>query len=175
MTMALSNFSASDVDADLRRPKRLPVKRSTIFQADFTNNETLDLDGIVKLLQAYGNYDVGGINCRICGKLYKSKVCYVKHLWEHSIYWKSFEGETNHTRVLSIQAALILYNRNNNCHHTSNPIDHDLLNLLVTAPQDKKKDSQEFHQHQLHSRNLRKSPYKRKKSSSLSEPDMRSS
>lgn len=45
------------------------------------------------------------------GKLYKSKVCFIKHLWEHSVYWDLFPGDKNHERVLAIQAALILYSR----------------------------------------------------------------
>jgi hypothetical protein len=71
----------------------------------------------------------------ITGKLYKSKVCLTKHLWEHSVYWNMFNDEKNQDRVLSIQAALILY---------SGP--HDMLNmssLLVTSPQEKKPKSSE--------------------------------
>jgi len=48
-------------------------------------------------------------NLFILGKLYKSKVCFIKHLWEHSVYWDVFPGDKNHERVLAIQAALILY------------------------------------------------------------------
>lgn len=63
------------------------------------------------------------------GKSYKSKVCFTKHLWEHSIYWETFDGVKNQERVLSIQAAIIL----------SNPL---LEFLLVTSPSpaDKKKE-----------------------------------
>ena len=39
------------------------------------------------------------------GKLYKSKVCFTKHIWEHSVYWDQFKGEKNHDRVLSIQVS----------------------------------------------------------------------
>lgn len=50
-----------------------------------------------------------------------------KHLWEHSVYWDQFAGEKNHDRVLSIQAALIIYSG-----FHGNP---DLLtSLLVTSP-----------------------------------------
>ena len=65
----------------------------------------------------------------LAGKSYKSKVCFTKHLWEHSIYWETFDGVKNQERVLSIQAAIIL----------SNPL---LEFLLVTSPSpaDKKKE-----------------------------------
>ena len=63
------------------------------------------------------------------GKLYKSKVCFTKHLWEHSVYWDLFDALKNQERVLSIQAAIIL----------SQPY---LEFLLVTSPtsSEKKKD-----------------------------------
>lgn len=62
----------------------------------------------------------------ISGKCYKSKVCFTKHLWEHSVYWDTFEGVKNQERVLSIQAAIIL----------SQPY---LEFLLVTSPSTEKK------------------------------------
>ena len=66
----------------------------------------------------------------VAGKLYKSKVCLTKHLWEHSVYWDMFAGEKNHDRVLSIQAAIILCSgRRDN---------HNMASLLVTSPHDKK-------------------------------------
>ncbi len=82
------------------------------------------------------------------GKLYKSRVCFIKHIWEHSIYWDLFDGEKNHDRVLSIQAALILYSshqgttpRDQGAAPPLEPNDNDLLtSLLVTSPHDKKKE-----------------------------------
>ena len=67
--------------------------------------------------------------CFFVGKLYKSKVCFTKHLWEHSVYWDLFDALKNQERVLSIQAAIIL----------SQPY---LEFLLVTSPTstEKKKD-----------------------------------
>ena len=65
----------------------------------------------------------------VAGKLYKSRVCFIKHLWEHTIYWDMFAGDKNHMRVLSIQAALILYGTCQQPVH-SIPVD----NLLVTSP-----------------------------------------
>lgn len=67
--------------------------------------------------------------CVSVGKLYKSKVCFTKHLWEHSVYWDLFDALKNQERVLSIQAAIIL----------SQPY---LEFLLVTSPTstEKKKD-----------------------------------
>ena len=41
----------------------------------------------------------------VSGKLYKSRVCFTKHLWEHSIYWDLFDGAKNQDRVLSIQVS----------------------------------------------------------------------
>ena len=67
------------------------------------------------------------------GKLYRSRVCLIKHLWEHSIYWDMFDCEKNHDRVLSIQAALILYS-----HHDK--VRTSLPSLFVTSPHDKKKE-----------------------------------
>ena len=64
------------------------------------------------------------------GKLYKSKVCLVKHLWEHSVYWDKFAGSKNHERVLSIQAALILCGLpSSSCGDTNK-----MTELLVTSP-----------------------------------------
>ena len=72
------------------------------------------------------------------GKLYKSKVCFAKHLWEHSIYWDLFDGAKNHDRVLSIQAAVILYSgyqtQDNNNANSNNNEQSNLNFLLVTAP-----------------------------------------
>lgn len=57
-------------------------------------------------------------------------MCFIKHLWEHSVYWDLFAGDKNHMRVLSIQAALILYGA---CQQRSA---HPLLveSLLVSSP-----------------------------------------
>lgn len=78
------------------------------------------------------------------GKPYKSRVCFTKHLWEHSIYWDLFEGHKNQDRVLAIQAAIIL----------SRPY---LTFLLVTSPQaDKKKESPSGHLHRISATTTRK-------------------
>ena len=102
----------------------------------------------VALFNLFQPYPVNPVTCMLCcfyrlvyfqildyfsfvytGKSYKSKVCFTKHLWEHSIYWETFDGVKNQERVLSIQAAIIL----------SNPL---LEFLLVTSPSpaDKKKE-----------------------------------
>jgi len=99
---------------------------------------TLELHGVLKILENNTNFH-GGINCDLCGKLYKSKVCFTKHIWEHSIYWDSFHGSRNQDRVLAIQAALILYNHYAH-HHSANStqklLSDQLLNLLVTEPRE---------------------------------------
>ena len=77
-------------------------------------------------------------HCCVAGKLYRSKVCFTKHLWEHSVYWDLFDGERNQDRVLSIQAALILYSGN---HGYAECGDSGLSFLLVTAPHSEKKRS----------------------------------
>lgn len=82
------------------------------------------------------------------GKLYWSKVCFVKHLWEHSVYWDVFKGAKNHERVLSIQAALILYSgcqssktdSVNNISPTLTNDENSFDNLVVTSPNKKEKD-----------------------------------
>lgn len=66
------------------------------------------------------------------GKLYKSRVCFIKHIWEHTVYWNVFKGAKNHERVLSIQAAIILF-----CgvaSHQRTDLGPDLCSLLVTSP-----------------------------------------
>ena len=83
------------------------------------------------------------------GKPYKGKVCFTKHLWEHSIYWETFDGVKNQERVLSIQAAIIL----------SNPF---LEFLLVTSPssqEKKKEDIKASENSKQHSKKKRKRPY----------------
>jgi hypothetical protein len=95
-------------------------------------------------------------------------------LWEHSVYWDQFDGEKNQDRVLSIQAALILYSghKHDNTKLTNN--DDTISNLLVTSPQhhEKKKDA---NGNEIRNKSPRKvaSPSKRKKSSSISEMEMR--
>lgn len=71
------------------------------------------------------------------GKLYKSKVCFTKHLWEHSVYWDLFDALKNQERVLSIQAAIIL----------SQPY---LEFLLVTSPTSTEKKKDDPKSNQLH-------------------------
>lgn len=110
-------------------------KRSRIESANCLTNtpppiqRTLELNGVIEVLKEYETMEGSDINCRMCGKSYKSKVCFTKHLWEHSVYWETFDGVKNQERVLSIQAAIIL----------SNPL---LEFLLVTSPSpgDKKKE-----------------------------------
>lgn len=74
------------------------------------------------------------------GKLYKSKVCFTKHLWEHSVYWDLFDALKNQERVLSIQAAIIL----------SQPY---LEFLLVTSPTSTEKKKEEARPNTLHRKN----------------------
>ncbi|XP_060575553.1 uncharacterized protein LOC132733008 [Ruditapes philippinarum] len=110
------------------RPRR--VLHSPGKNYDGEGERNLELRGIFDVLSAYQGYE-GGINCSKCGKLYKSKVCFIKHLWEHSVYWDLFPGDKNHERVLAIQAALILYSR----HLGVTQDDSDKLrDLLVTSP-----------------------------------------
>ena len=78
------------------------------------------------------------------GKLYKSRVCFVKHLWEHTIYWEQFPGDKNQDRVLSIQAALILCLPN----IVTSPVKNyeAVINkLFVTSPNEKKEPDPEVH------------------------------
>eukprot|EP00118_Oscarella_pearsei_P007354 m.35620 g.35620 ORF g.35620 m.35620 type:complete len:172 (+) comp32148_c0_seq1:14-529(+) len=88
----------------------------------------LNLEDVITILNSYSTFDMQNIVCCICGKHYKSRVCFTKHLWEHSVYWDCFAGGKNQDRVLAIQAAIIL----------SRP---RLSFLLVTYPQEKKKES----------------------------------
>ncbi|OAF72179.1 hypothetical protein A3Q56_00059 [Intoshia linei] len=86
---------------------------------------SLTLNHIVKIIQ---NYKINGIGlCPVCNKMYKSRVCFVKHLWEHTVYWDMFDGEKCHDRVLAIQAAIIL-------HIITRGDDQNLSLLLVTFP-----------------------------------------
>lgn len=111
----------------------------------------------------------------VTGKLYRSKVCFTKHLWEHSVYWDLFDGERNQDRVLSIQAALILYS---GYHGYAECGDNSLSFLLVTAPHGEKKRgdgaSEEEEQHEAHAekkRTARRSPVKRRSVSETSSPE----
>ncbi|XP_076449619.1 uncharacterized protein LOC143286004 [Babylonia areolata] len=107
------------------RPRRARHDSSKLYDRE---RKDLELAEVLDVLQRYVDYG-GGINCCVCGKLYKSRVCFIKHLWEHTIYWDLFAGDKNHMRVLSIQAALILYATcQQPFHHI--PVD----NLLVTSP-----------------------------------------
>ncbi|WAR11447.1 hypothetical protein MAR_025664 [Mya arenaria] len=110
------------------RPRR--VHQTAGRNYDGEGARTLELRGVLDVLSAYTGYE-GGINCSMCGKLYKSKVCFIKHLWEHSVYWDLFPGDKNHERVLAIQAALILYS-----HYlgVSQEDAERLCDLLVTSP-----------------------------------------
>ncbi|XP_006814984.1 uncharacterized protein LOC100366959 [Saccoglossus kowalevskii] len=116
------------------RPKRARIEpqKYTDIGNGIIPQKRLELHGILEVLKEYDSC-AGGINCCICGKLYKSKVCFTKHLWEHSVYWDLFDGAKNHDRVLSIQAALILYqNSFTDFEESVLPV------LLVTSPHDKK-------------------------------------
>ncbi|KAI8521701.1 hypothetical protein Bbelb_014550 [Branchiostoma belcheri] len=121
------------------RPKRVRSSDSLRLRPEtsataspLSPKRCLELDGVIDVLRAYDSYE-GGVNCSICGKLYKSKVCFTKHLWEHSVYWDLFDGEKNHDRVLSIQAALILYKNFQLADRDQNSLSF----LLVTGPHSK--------------------------------------
>ncbi|XP_045178942.1 uncharacterized protein LOC123538712 [Mercenaria mercenaria] len=114
-----------DISGRSRRVLQSPGKNY-----DGEGERNLELRGIFEVLSAYRDYE-GGINCSKCGKLYKSKVCFIKHLWEHSVYWDLFPGDKNHERVLAIQAALILYSRYLGV--TQEDAER-LRDLLVTSP-----------------------------------------
>ncbi|KAK7112838.1 uncharacterized protein [Littorina saxatilis] len=107
------------------RPRRTRHDSAKHYDAQ---RKDLELTQVLDVLQCYVDYG-GGINCCVCGKLYKSRVCFIKHLWEHTIYWDQFAGDKNHMRVLSIQAALILYG---SCQQPMRNIPVD--SLLVTSP-----------------------------------------
>nr|KAG5690571.1 hypothetical protein BaRGS_009233 [Batillaria attramentaria] len=107
------------------RPRRTRHDSSKHYDAE---RKDLGLTEVMGVLEGYADYG-GGINCSVCGKLYKSRVCFIKHLWEHTKYWDLFAGDKNHMRVLSIQAALILYG---SFSHPELPVPVD--NLLVTSP-----------------------------------------
>lgn len=102
-------------------PQVLPPKplKPLVVDGQLTLN---DVQEILRVCTFSGQ----NLKCPVCGKVYKSKVCLTKHLWEHTVYWNQFEGSKNHERVLCIQTALIL---------TKNPA---YSGLLVTAPCKKK-------------------------------------
>ncbi|KAL1434273.1 hypothetical protein MRX96_032271 [Rhipicephalus microplus] len=114
-------------DQELRSRRLKNDSQRSKFSSDGTVvDRSLNLQGIVTMLKEDTcNKSVGGINCSICGKLYKSKVCFTKHIWEHSMYWDLFDDMKHQDRVLSIQGALILYS----LLHPG-----DLAGLLVTDP-----------------------------------------
>ncbi|CAH1247037.1 FAM120B [Branchiostoma lanceolatum] len=130
---------SADDPVCIHRPKRVRSSDSlrlrpetTAAASPLSPKRCLELDGVIDVLRAYDSYE-GGVNCSICGKLYKSKVCFTKHLWEHSVYWDLFDGEKNHDRVLSIQAALILYKNFQLAERDQNSLSF----LLVTGPHTK--------------------------------------
>ncbi|KAL3854372.1 hypothetical protein ACJMK2_013644 [Sinanodonta woodiana] len=148
------------------RPKRTRFDGPRHYDVTGEGGKTLELRDVIEVLKAYNDYD-GGINCSLCGKLYKSRVCFTKHIWEHSVYWDLFEGAKNHDRVLSIQAALILYSGYQGCIS----VDEDpLKNLLVTFPNvpGERKDCPGSPDYKIRSTKTtpkkRTSPLKRKKS-----------
>ena len=80
------------------------------------------------------------------------------------MYWDQFEGVKNHERVLSIQAALILYTR---FQVLTMEESNWLANLLVTSPNEKKDGDCSSPGHKKRPRTPKKSPWKRKKSFEL--------
>ncbi|ELU11729.1 hypothetical protein CAPTEDRAFT_198599 [Capitella teleta] len=132
--MSIEDLHGSPSEESPSRPRRQRHDSIRAISGCTTTERTLDVKGVMSVLSAYSGSE-GGINCSICGKLYKSKVCLTKHLWEHSVYWEMFDDEKNQDRVLSIQAALILYS---GPHHVL-----DMTSLLVTSPHDKKAKSPE--------------------------------
>ncbi|KAL4217024.1 hypothetical protein ACF0H5_023480 [Mactra antiquata] len=120
----------SNIIGLVSRPRRVLQSPSKNYDGEGERN--LELRGILDVLGSYRDYD-GGINCSKCGKLYKSKVCFIKHLWEHSVYWELFPGDRNHERVLAIQAALILYSQYLG---VSQEDAEKLKDLLVTSPRE---------------------------------------
>ncbi|XP_029188358.1 uncharacterized protein [Acropora muricata] len=120
-------------DGGRRKKARFPSHWSS---TSTPHMRTLELEGVIEVLREYDSVDGNDINCSICGKLYKSKVCFTKHLWEHSVYWDLFDALKNQERVLSIQAAIIL----------SQPY---LEFLLVTSPTSTEKKKDESKQNSL--------------------------
>ncbi|CAH3105072.1 unnamed protein product [Porites evermanni] len=117
-----------------RKKARFPSQWSSTTTP---HQRTLELEGVIEVLREYDSVEGNDINCSICGKLYKSKVCFTKHLWEHSVYWDLFDALKNQERVLSIQAAIIL----------SQPY---LEFLLVTSPTSTEKKKDDPKSNQLH-------------------------
>uniref|UniRef100_A0A0B6Z6V9 C2H2-type domain-containing protein n=1 Tax=Arion vulgaris TaxID=1028688 RepID=A0A0B6Z6V9_9EUPU len=115
----------------IQRPKRLRHESLKNSRVRNQSSSVLCIEDVQTIVAAQDSYD-GGVNCYVCGKLYKSRVCFIKHIWEHTLYWNIFEGSKNHERVLSIQAAIILYCGMNS--QTSKIESTDLCNLLVTSP-----------------------------------------
>ncbi|CAH1789585.1 unnamed protein product [Owenia fusiformis] len=150
-----------------QRPKRMRLDSQRSYEGVLPSPKGLELDGVLDVLRKYEEYE-GGINCSVCGKLYKSKVCFTKHIWEHSIYWDLFEGEKNHDRVLGIQAALILYSG----YHGYKMDENNMLSyLLVTGPHEKKKDCSQDNKTKIVNVKVKKSkvsttPLKRKRRNS---------
>lgn len=120
-----------------RKKARFPSQWSSTTTP---HQRTLELEGVIEVLREYDSVEGNDINCSICGKLYKSKVCFTKHLWEHSVYWDLFDALKNQERVLSIQAAIIL----------SQPY---LEFLLVTSPTSTEKKKDEPKPNHLHRKN----------------------
>ncbi|KAK6165331.1 hypothetical protein SNE40_022278 [Patella caerulea] len=136
--MVITSIHSSHLSDFQSRPKRTRFEAPKHYDSGGRGPRELELSDVVSILRSYVDYG-GGVNCSVCGKLYKSKVCLIKHIWEHSVYWDLFDGAKNHERVLSIQAALILYS---GCHALPISDIDVLMNLLVTAPNtpEKKKD-----------------------------------
>ncbi|BFZ21730.1 hypothetical protein BsWGS_24769 [Bradybaena similaris] len=113
------------------RPRRLRYDSLKLSDVKHQGSPGLCIEDVRMLVEAQDSYG-GGVNCYVCGKLYKSKVCFIKHIWEHTVYWNIFEGAKNHERVLSIQAAIIMYCGMTS--HANGASISDLCNLLVTSP-----------------------------------------
>ncbi|XP_041374997.1 uncharacterized protein LOC121387837 [Gigantopelta aegis] len=112
------------------RPKRSRSDSTKHYDFNGSGPRCLELQDVIRVTKQYEDSD-GGMNCSLCGKLYKSRVCFIKHIWEHTVYWDLFDGSKNQDRVLSIQAALILHSG-----HVGVAIGNNktLSNLLVTTP-----------------------------------------
>lgn len=62
--MEIESNNAMDTQ---ERPRRLRMETQRIFHGGNPNQKCLELEGVVKVLSQYADYE-GGINCSICGK-----------------------------------------------------------------------------------------------------------
>ncbi|VDI78376.1 Hypothetical predicted protein [Mytilus galloprovincialis] len=150
-------------DPYISRPRRQRHDSGRHFDSNGPTERHLDIRGVLEILRKNENY-TGGVNCAVCGKLYKSRVCFIKHIWEHTVYWDEFDGAKNHERVLSIQAALILHT---GFQELTLEESNQLENLLVTSPNEKKESEYGSPDFKRRPKTPKKSPWKRKKSFEL--------